>query len=77
MTGEQLLYKFEEHLDHLSDYMGCLHPDLEAWFDLLLALAEKGHLDYRILYNRSKVHPAAEEWMEGNLNTLKGSYSDG
>jgi hypothetical protein len=30
--------------------MGDFHPDLEPWFDLLLALAEKGLLDYKTLY---------------------------
>jgi hypothetical protein len=78
MTVEEVISIFEERLDHLTDYMGGLHQSLLPWFDLLLALAEKGHLDYNILYktrleSKLEVHPAVEEWLEENLEALKSN----
>jgi hypothetical protein len=67
----------EDYFDNLTSYMGGIHPDLAPWFDLLLALAEKGLLDYKILYKtetkNDSVHPAVREWLKDNLETLRSS----
>lgn len=67
----------EDHFDNLTNYMGGLHPELAPWFDLLLGLAEKGLLDYKILYEmemeNGSVHPAVREWLEDNLETLRSN----
>jgi len=68
LTGDQLLYLMEERLGHLADYIGGLHPDVQAWYDLLLSLAEKGLFSSKLLIppsyfpeNRREIHPSVEE----------------
>lgn len=78
LTGEQLLYLMQEHLNHLADYIGGLHPDVQAWYDLLLSLAEKGLFSCKLLIppsyfpeNKREIHPSVQEWLRGNLKALK------